>query len=135
VSGGGGDLVASEVRVNNLPKKDFNTVANPLRSTSEPRKVRRRRLSKEGRSPCQPGFFKPFCSEDQSLRAAKNRQEKREACPLFRYRTIRLERGDYVDCVTEARSFLNFSSPVEPKDFRLKLLRRPARLRARRRYT
>ena len=83
MSGGGGDLVASEVRVNQLPKKIFNTVANPLRPTSKPRRAWRRRLSKEGRSPCQPGFFKPFHGEDQGLQNAENRQEKPEACPYF----------------------------------------------------
>ena len=54
---------------------------------------RRRRLSKEGRSPCQPGFFSHFAEqEDRSLQAAKNRLESPRGSPLFRP-TIRLERG------------------------------------------
>ena len=111
MSGGGGDVVASEVRVNQLRKKLFNIVASPEKPTSKPRRAWRRRLSKENQTPCQPGFFKPF--RGRRPKPSKHRKPSGEArgLPLFRYRTIRLERGDYVDRVTEARSFSKLPDP------------------------
>ena len=113
--GGGGDVVASLSRV----KRYFRRRTSFQRPRPEAREAlfsasfscvkwfflkknlclqttlvgRRRRLSKEGRSPCQPGFFSHLAEhEDRSLRAARNRLESREACLCF-VRAIRLERG------------------------------------------
>ena len=104
--GGGGDVVASVFRV----KRSFRRTNPFQRPRPEAREAlfsasfscvkwfflkknlclqttlegRRRRLSKEGRSPCQPGFFSHFAEqEDRSLQAAKNRLESREACLCF----------------------------------------------------
>ena len=113
--GGGGDVVASLSRV----KRYFRRRTSFQRPRPETREAlfsasfscvkwfflkknlclqtalegRRRRLSKEGRSPCQPGFFSHFAgTEIRRLRAAKNRLESPRGLPLFRP-TIRLERG------------------------------------------
>lgn len=71
---------------------------------------RRRRLPKEGRPPCQPGF-------SAILRRRKSRPSRpqkiargSQRLPRFVTEAIRLERGDYVGCVTKARSFSLLSS-------------------------
>lgn len=104
--GGGGDVVASLSRV----KRSFRRTISFPRPRPETREAlfsasfscvkwfflkknlclqttlvgRRRRLSKEGRSPCQPGFSSHFAeTEIRRLQAAKNRLESREACLCF----------------------------------------------------
>ena len=154
--GGGGDVVASLSRV----KRSFRRMNPFQRPRPEAREAlfsasfscvkwfflkknlclqttlegRRRRLSKEGRSPCQPGFWSHFAgTEIRRLRAAKNRLESREACLCF---VLRL------DWSAEPNRSTLRKQPAFATFFRGKpgrrlspRPRRPARFRARRRYT
>ena len=85
---------------------------------------------------CVNRAFQPFHKpENRSLQSAKNRPRKPHWLPRFVTEAVRMKRGDYSEPTREARSFYPPTSPRNPGDLRPQRPRRPARLRARWRYT
>ena len=154
--GGGGDVVASLSRV----KRSFRRTIPFQRPRPEAREAlfsasfscvkwfflkknlclqttlegRRRRLPKEGRSPCQPGFsaiLRGLKSED--FGPQKTVWKAREARLCF-VRRFDWSAEPNRNALGKQPAFATFF-PGNPGDLRLRGPRRPARFRARRRYT
>ncbi len=95
---------------------------------------RRRRLPKEATDPCQPGFFSHFAEEKSGgLQAAKNRLESREACLCF-VRRFDWSAEPNRNTLRKQPAFATFF-PGNRGRLSSPRPRRPARFRARRRYT
>ena len=96
---------------------------------------RRRRLPKEATSPCQPGLSTFFAiTETEVSEAAKNRPRKPEGLPSVRLDDS-IEARRLVGGVSKSKGPKPSFFPVEPGKLMSPRPRRPARLRARRRYT
>lgn len=131
VVGGGGDVVASEVRVKKFLERNFlrrsdpevggggDIVASDFRvksffsrnnfSLRHCPRGQRRRLPKEGHLLNQPGLSAVPRIKARRSRGHKKSPGEARGFPLVSFPTIRLERGEYVDRTAKARSF---STPV-----------------------
>jgi hypothetical protein len=126
--GGGGRLVAPDFRVKwFFLKKNLGLRRGPGGL--------RRRLPKEGTTPCQPDFSAILRSLEARLGESKTPSgEKPEACLFYRFRRFDWSAETMVGPPQKQGIFNPFISPV-PRGLSSPGLRWPARSRARRRYT